>query len=154
MKYISIWRRIASLLYDIVLIVALVIIMYMPLLSFNIEENFILKITAQIYIYLIIQYFFVWFWVNSNGTLGMKSWRVKISDTNGNKITYKKAILRFNVSLIYFLIIGFLVFTYYKYSEMNYFLLMLLAILLLFPLIRKDRKFLHDIISKTILIKI
>ena len=84
----------------------------------------------------------------------MKSWRVKISDTNGNKITYKKAILRFNVSLIYFLIIGFLVFTYYKYSEMNYFLLMLLAILLLFPLIRKDRKFLHDIISKTILIKI
>ncbi len=154
MKYISIWRRIASLLYDIVLIVALVIIMYMPLLSFNIEENFILKITAQIYVYLIIQYFFVWFWVNSNGTLGMKSWRGKISDTNGNKITYKKAILRFNVSLIYFLIIGFLVFTYYKYSEMNYFLLMLLAILLLFPLIRKDRKFLHDIISKTILIKI
>ena len=154
MKYISIWRRIASLLYDIVLIVALVIIMYMPLLSFNIEENFILKITAQIYIYLIIQYFFVWFWVNSNGTLGMKSWQVKISDTNGNKITYKKAILRFNVSLIYFLIIGFLVFTYYKYSEMNYFLLMLLAILLSFPLIRKDRKFLHDIISKTILIKI
>ena len=154
MKYISIWRRIASLLYDIVLIVALVIIMYMPLLSFNIEENFILKITAQIYVYLIIQYFFVWFWVNSNGTLGMKSWRVKISDTNGNKITYKKAILRFNVSLIYFLIIGFLVFTYYKHSEMNYFLLMLLAILLLFPLIRKDRKFLHDIISKTILIKI
>ena len=154
MKYISIWRRIASLLYDIVLIVALVIIMYMPLLSFNIEENFILKITAQIYIYLIIQYFFVWFWVNSNGTLGMKSWRVKISDTNGNKITYKKAILRFNVSLIYFLIIGFLVFTYYKYSEMNYFLLMLFAILLSFPLIRKDRKFLHDIISKTILIKI
>ena len=154
MKYISIWRRIASLLYDIVLIVALVIIMYMPLLSFNIEENFILKITAQIYVYLIIQYFFVWFWVNSNGTLGMKSWRGKISDTNGNKITYKKAILRFNVSLIYFLIIGFLVFTYYKYSEMNYFLLMLLAILLSFPLIRKDRKFLHDIISKTILIKI
>ena len=154
MKYISIWRRIASLLYDIVLIVALVIIMYMPLLSFNIEENFILKITAQIYVYLIIQYFFVWFWVNSNGTLGMKSWRVKISDTNGNKITYKKAILRFNVSLIYFLIIKFLVFTYYKYSEINYFLLMLLAILLSFPLIRKDRKFLHDIISKTILIKI
>ena len=154
MKYISIWRRIASLLYDIVLIVALVIIMYMPLLSFNIEENFILKITAQIYVYLITQYFFVWFWVNSNGTLGMKSWRVKISDTNGNKITYKKAILRFNVSLIYFLIIGFLVFTYYKNSEMNYFLLMLLAILLSFPLIRKDRKFLHDIISKTILIKI
>ena len=108
MQYIPIWRRIASLIYDIVLIIALVIIMYMPLLSFNIEENTIFKITAQIYVYLIIQYFFVWFWVNSNGTLGMKSWKIKISDSNGNRISYKKAIVRFNVSLIYFLVTGFM----------------------------------------------
>mgnify|MGYP001171652105 FL=1 len=154
MKCISIWRRVASLLYDTVLIIALVIIMYMPLLSFDIEGNIVLKITAQIYVYLIIQYFFVWFWVNGNGTLGMKSWKVKILDTNGNKITYKKAIIRFNVSLIYFLIVGFLVFIYYKYSETNYFLLALSSIVTLVPLIRKDRRFLHDIISKTILIKI
>ena len=154
MKYISIWRRIASLIYDIVLIIALVIVMYMPLLSFNIEENTIFKITAQIYVYLIIQYFFVWFWVNSNGTLGMKSWKIKISDSNGNRISYKKAIVRFNVSLIYFLVTGFLAFMYYEYSEINYFLLTLSITLLSFPLVRKDRKFLHDIISKTILIKI
>ena len=153
MKSISIWRRIASLLYDIVLIIALVIIMYMPLLGFNIEGNLVLKITVQIYVYLIIQYFFVWFWVNGNGTLGMKSWKVQILDTSGNKVTYKKAIIRFNVSLIYFLMIGFLIFIYYKLLETNYFLLVLTLIVTLVPLIRKDRKFLHDIISKTILIK-
>ena len=154
MKCIAVWRRIASLLYDTVLIIALVIIMYMPLLSFNIEGNIVLKITAQLYVYLIIQYFFVWFWVNGNGTLGMKSWKVKILDTSGNKITYKKAIIRFNASLIYFLISGFLIFVYYKNSEINYFLLVLTLIVTLIPLIRKDRKFLHDIISGTILIKI
>ena len=154
MKCIAVWRRIASLLYDTVLIIALVIIMYMPLLSFDIEGNIVLKITAQIYVYLIIQYFFVWFWVNGNGTLGMKSWKVKILDTSGNKITYKKAIIRFNVSLIYFLIIGFLIFTYHKHSKINYFLLALSSLIILVPFIRKDKKFLHDIISKTVLLKI
>ena len=84
----------------------------------------------------------------------MKSWKVKILDTSGNKITYKKAIIRFNVSLIYFLIVGFLIFIYYKHSETNYFLLALSSIFTLVPLIRKDGRFFHDIISKTILIKI
>ena len=106
MEYTSIWRRIASLLYDTVLLIALVIIMYMPLLSFNIEQNLILKVAGQIYIYLIIQYFFVWFWVNGNGTLGMKSWKIKITDNNGNKVSYKQAIIRFNSSILYFLTIG------------------------------------------------
>ena len=87
MRNITLWRRIASMLYDSVLIVALLIVMSLPLISFNIQENIILKTTVQIYSYLIIQYFFVWFWVNTSGTLGMKSWKIKIVDINGNKIT-------------------------------------------------------------------
>ncbi len=133
MRNITLWRRIASMLYDSVLIVALLIVMSLPLISFNIQENIILKTTVQIYSYLIIQYFFVWFWVNSSGTLGMKSWKIKIVDINGNKITYRKAILRFNIAIISILIFG---------------------IGFILSIFRKDRKCLHDIISKTILIKI
>jgi len=133
MRNITLWRRIASMLYDSVLIVALLIVMSLPLISFNIQENIILKTTVQIYSYLIIQYFFVWFWVNSSGTLGMKSWKIKIVDNNGNKITYRKAILRFNIAIISILIFG---------------------IGFILSIFRKDRKCLHDIISKTILIKI
>jgi uncharacterized RDD family membrane protein YckC len=133
MRNITLWRRIASMLYDSVLIVALLIVMSLPLISFNIQENIILKTTVQVYSYLIIQYFFVWFWVNSSGTLGMKSWKIKIVDNNGNKITYRKAILRFNIAIISILIFG---------------------IGFILSIFRKDRKCLHDIISKTILIKI
>ena len=153
MEYTSIWRRIASLLYDTVLLIALVIIMYMPLLSFNIEQNLILKVAGQIYIYLIIQYFFVWFWVNGNGTLGMKSWKIKITDNNGNKVSYKQAIIRFNSSILYFLTIGLALLIYFKYEAINYFLIAFSTIIILLPLIRKDKKFLHDIISKTILVR-
>jgi len=133
MQNINLFRRLASIFYDGVLVVAIVIITSLPFYSFNVEESFLLKLTMQLYFYLIIQYFFVWFWVNSTATLGMKSWKIKIVDINGKNISYKKAIVRFNVSILSISIfgLGFLI-----------------------SLFRKDKKCLHDIISRTQLIKI
>ena len=130
---VSIWRRIASIIYDALLVLAILIVMSIPFFSFNVEENNLLKITMQVYFYFIIQYFFVWFWVNNEGTLGMKTWKIKISCDNGEKISYKKAIIRFNIAIpsILFFGFGFLI-----------------------SLFRKDRKCLHDIISKTSLSKL
>jgi uncharacterized RDD family membrane protein YckC len=133
MIYISLWRRIASIIYDFVLIFAILMIMSIPFFSFNIEDSFTLKITMQIYYYLIIQYFFVWFWVNNDGTLGMKTWKIKISDNQGKKITYKKAIIRFNISILSISLFGF-----------GFFL----------SIFHKEKKCLHDIISKTVLTKV
>ena len=133
MQNINLFRRLASIFYDGVLVIAIVIITSLPFYSFNVEESFLLKLTMQLYFYLIIQYFFVWFWVNSTATLGMKSWKIKIVDINGNNISYKKAIVRFNASILSISIfgLGFLI-----------------------SLFRKDKKCLHDIISRTQLIKI
>ena len=133
MQNINLFRRLASIFYDGVLVVAIVIITSLPFYSFNVEESFLLKLTMQLYFYLIIKYFFVWFWVNSAATLGMKSWKIKIVDINGNNISYKKAIVRFNASILSISIfgLGFLI-----------------------SLFRKDKKCLHDIISRTQLIKI
>jgi uncharacterized RDD family membrane protein YckC len=125
---VSIWRRFASIIYDALLVLAILIVMSIPFFSFNVEENNLLKITMQVYFYFIIQYFFVWFWVNNEGTLGMKTWKIKISCDNGERISYKKAIIRFNIAIISILFfgLGFLI-----------------------SLFRKDKKCLHDIISKT-----
>ena len=133
MKYLSIWRRILSILYDSFLIFALLVIMSMPFYSFNIEEDFALKIMMQIYFYFIIQFFFVWFWVNNRATLGMRSWGVIIVDDTGNGISYKRAIIRFNMAIISFAIFG-----------LGFFI----------SILRKDKKCMHDIISKTYLIKL
>tara|TARA_Y100000741_G_C18168373_1_gene524154 strand:- start:206 stop:529 length:324 start_codon:yes stop_codon:yes gene_type:complete len=107
--------------------------MSIPFFSFNLEENFSLKIIVQIYYYFITQYFFVWFWVNNEGTLGMKTWKIKIVSEDGNKITYKEAIIRFNTAIFSFIFFG-------------------LGFLIYF--LRKDKKCLHDFISKTVLIKL
>ena len=133
MRYLPIWRRILAIIYDSFLIFALLIIMSMPFYSFNIQENFTFKIIMQVYFYLIIQFFFVWFWVNNSATLGMRSWGITIIDERGNGISYKKAIIRFNMAIISFAMfgLGFLI-----------------------SILRKDRKCMHDIISKTYLIKL
>ena len=133
MNYVTIWRRSASILYDSLLVLAILIIMSIPFFSFNLEENFSLKIIVQIYYYLITQYFFVWFWVNNEGTLGMKTWKIKIVCEDGNKITYKEAIIRFNTAILSFIFFG-------------------LGFLISF--LRKDKKCLHDFISKTVLVKL
>lgn len=130
---VSIWRRIASIIYDALLVLAILIVMSIPFFGFNVEENNLLKITMQVYFYFIIQYFFVWFWVNNEGTLGMKTWKIKIVCDNGEKISYKKAIIRFNIAIISILFFG-------------------LGFLISF--FRKDKKCLHDIISKTSLSKL
>mgnify|MGYP001210871221 FL=1 len=133
MSNISIWRRIASMLYDTLLVLAVLIIMSVPFFSFNLQENNLLKIIIQIYYYLITQYFFVWFWVHNEGTLGMKTWKIKIICINNNSLSYKKAIIRFNVAILSLLFFG-------------------LGFLISF--FRKDKKCFHDIISKTALIKL
>ena len=133
MSYVTIWRRSASILYDSLLVLAVLIIMSLPFFSFNLEENLSLKIIVQIYYYLITQYFFVWFWVNNEGTLGMKTWKIKIVSEDGNKISYIEAIIRFNVAIFSFIFFG-------------------LGFLMCF--LRKDKKCLHDFISKTVLIKL
>ena len=133
MSYISIWRRLASILYDFLLVVAVLIIMSIPFFSFDLQENNLLKITIQIYYYFITQYFFVWFWVHNQGTLGMKTWKIKIICNNNNRLSYKQAIIRFNVAIFSLLFFG-------------------LGFLISF--FRKDKKCFHDIISKTALIKL
>ncbi|MAW34579.1 MAG: RDD family protein [Gammaproteobacteria bacterium] len=133
MNYISIWRRLASILYDFLLVVAVLIIMSIPFFSFDLQENNLLKVTIQIYYYLITQYFFVWFWVHNQGTLGMKTWKIKIICDNNNRLSYKQAIIRFNVAIFSLLFFG-------------------LGFLISF--FRKDKKCFHDIISKTALIKL
>ena len=105
----------------------------MPFYSFNIEEDFTLKVMMQIYFYFIIQFFFVWFWVNNQATLGMRSWGITIVDESGNGISYKRAIIRFNMAIISFAFFGLGFFIY---------------------IVRKDKKCMHDIISKTYLIKL
>jgi uncharacterized RDD family membrane protein YckC len=56
----------------------------------------------QAFLFVIFGIYFVWFWAKGQ-TLAMKTWHIRVVDTNGNAITQKRALLRYVYSWIWFL---------------------------------------------------
>jgi uncharacterized RDD family membrane protein YckC len=45
-------------------------------------------------------YFFGWFWTRNSQTLGMRAWRLVIQQNDGNRVTWRSAVIRFSVALL------------------------------------------------------
>ena len=108
MKNTGLLRRIGSMLYDILLILALMIIVTYAFIgarsgeSVEPDDNFIYQVTLVLVIY----FFFVGFWVRSGRTLGMQSWRLQLVDNNGQRPNLTAATVRFFSALISWLPFG------------------------------------------------
>jgi uncharacterized RDD family membrane protein YckC len=101
-------RRLAAILYDCLLIIALMFLLTLPFIAARdgepVEhgENLIyqLCLVALIYVY------FVAYWVYKGRTLGMQSWGLRIALPNGQPPDYKSATLRFVTALVSWLPAG------------------------------------------------
>lgn len=100
-KIPSIRRRLASLLYEFLLIVAVCVIAgfaYIPIFG-NAEEPF-RKAVFQLYLLVVLMVYFLAFWTRGGQTLPMKTWRIRLTDLNGQTITLPRGILRFSLALL------------------------------------------------------
>ena len=101
-------RRIAAMLYDLLLVLALLFLATLPFVAMRggepVErgENLIYRIVMGLVIYA----FFVGFWSRSGRTLGMQSWRLQLEDSNGNVPSFGQASLRFVVSFLSWIPLG------------------------------------------------
>lgn len=93
-------RRLAAMLYDFLLLIAL----------FFIATYLVLPITGgksippgniyyQLYLLLVAFLFYGWFWTHGGQTLGMLAWRLKVQQSDGKPITWGCAGLRFGAAL-------------------------------------------------------
>ncbi len=95
-------RRVAAMLYDGLLILALLFLSTLPFIAFRggepVEgsENLLYRLVLSLVIYS----FFVGFWVRSGRTLGMQSWRLQLETMNGDDISVKTATIRFLAALV------------------------------------------------------
>ena len=85
-----------------------------------------------IYLLLIAYVYFGWQWTHGGQTLGMRTWKVKLISDSRNSIDWKKATIRFGLSILSWLLLG------------GGFL---------WALFNKDHKTLHDRLSATRLIR-
>jgi uncharacterized RDD family membrane protein YckC len=95
-------RRLAAIVYDSLLIGALLFLATTPFIAarggepVEIGDNLVYRLVLAIVIY----GFFVGFWTRTGRTLGMQSWGLQLETPEGGKPTFTKASIRFFAAIL------------------------------------------------------
>lgn len=103
-------QRMGALLYDVLCIFALEMVIAGIFLLFNngeaiTSENSLYKL-QQTFFALVPFIYFLFFWLRDAHTTGMRAWRLRIQQLNGNPMTARQAILRLIFSIISWIPLG------------------------------------------------
>ena len=106
-QYPPVWRRLMSQLYDIILLfsigfVATAFWLMTIALFFPNYPNWAL----QLYLLIVVFFWFGWCWTHGGQTLGAKSWRLRVSNKQGQPLNWSQSLKRFCISLICLLPFG------------------------------------------------
>ena len=77
--------------------------------------------------------FFGWFWTHGGQTLGMKTWKLRITTLDGNAISWKQAAIRFLTAILSWMCFG---------------------LGFLWIIFTSDKRAWHDILSQTIVVQV
>ena len=128
----SLLRRLASMLYDALLVTALLLIATFPFV--RLTGGTVTPVTSaalQIYLLILCAGYFLWFWRHGGQTLAMKTWRIRLVTVEGPAPSLSRLLLRFVAALLGIACAG---------------------IGLIWALWDRDHQFLHDRIARTRLI--
>lgn len=103
-------KRILALIYDSLLIAAIIIVASLLLVFINGEypkPGTLLSFIQFLISILSGPLFYSYFWLTNDGqTTGMQAWKIKLVSSNESKLNMKQAYLRCLISVISFLFIG------------------------------------------------
>ncbi len=108
----SFWKRLFAWVYDLlgalgIFILALVVgelVLYLVTLPWVDDFSQISEAASSnpfwgLYLFLTVQYYYVWCWVKGGQTVGMKTWRLQLYKKNGQLLSWKEAYIRSILSL-------------------------------------------------------
>ncbi len=126
--------RIAAMIYESLLVIAVVFVASFIIIPVVGEMQAPWqRHLFQVYILGILFAYFSAFWLRSGQTLAMKTWRIRLVQQNGDRLTLRQAVLRFVLALIGLLLAG-----------AGFW----------WALVDRDRQFLHDRIVGTRLVRV
>ena len=104
LKYAGLIRRLLAIIYDLFLLIALLFIATAILMALNqgnaIERGQPLYPFYIVYLLTISFIFYGWFWTHGGQTLGMKTWKMRVQQDNGQAITWALALIRFITAIL------------------------------------------------------
>ena len=94
-------KNIIICIYDLMLLFSVLFFMSLPVIVISDGQAIINNILYQLYLLIVILFYYLWFWIKHNQTLGMKSWKTYIvNNKNENKLSIKQCLLRLIISLL------------------------------------------------------
>lgn len=102
----SLPKRLAAIIYDSLLLLALMFLATLPFLAIHGGAVDPGDIPYRLTLLVVAWSFFVGFWSYFGRTLGMQSWRLRVEDSNGNVPNLKAASIRFFAAIISWLPLG------------------------------------------------
>lgn len=105
----SLLRRLGAMLYDGLLLAALLMIgtaLFLPLTHGEAVTQPALRFALRVFLLGLIVGFFGVFWTRTGQTLGMQSWRIKVERLDGSRLGWKDVALRLGAALLSWLPLG------------------------------------------------
>ena len=124
-------RRLLAILYDSLVVLALLIIATVPVVLITggaQEESAVFRAALQVYVLVIGFAFFGGFWHFGGQTIGMRAWHIRVTDLEGDPVSWRAAGIRYIVALFSWAVLG---------------------LGFLWSLIDPDQRTWHDIVSET-----
>lgn len=107
MKNSGLLRRFGAILYDTILVIALLLFASVPFVIVRAGEAVDpYTIGHQVTLLLVVLAFFIGFWSRSGSTLGMLAWGLRVEMPDGNPPTLGKAIIRFFAAILSWIPLG------------------------------------------------
>jgi len=97
-------RRLACFVYEGMLLFGVVMIAGYLYSSLT-QQRHALQGTLglQLFLFLILGIYFVWFWTHGGQTVAMKTWHIRAVDSHGRPLTQPRALCRYLLSWVWFL---------------------------------------------------
>ena len=99
-KKVGLIKRLLVNFYDFILLFAVLYFFTIPVILLTDGNAVLNSIVYQIYLIIIIFFYYAWFWKKYNQTLGMKIWKIKIYSRCALHVSYGQSIKRIIVSLL------------------------------------------------------
>jgi uncharacterized RDD family membrane protein YckC len=134
MQLASLWRRLASMFYDALLLMAWLFVagfMVVGLIPGAVgERSALVQMGFQTYLVMVAGGYFVLFWVRGGQTLAMKTWHIRVVTREGAALSWRRAWLRY------------------------FWALATLGLGIAWALVDRERQFLHDHLAGTRVVKV
>jgi uncharacterized RDD family membrane protein YckC len=125
-------RRLASALYDVLMVAALLLVATFPFLAaMGDSTSGWRRHVLQLWVVAVAGGYFTWFWTHGGQTLPMKTWKLRLVRWDGAPVSVGRALHRYLLAVLGLLALG---------------------LGFLWALVDRDRQFLHDRLAGTALV--